>query len=200
MSSIDFIPRRSSRIASRPPVTYYNDDELAVTIDEICTKFGYQYDDNLVTEFNTWLSTANTSITQKCTYNYSNSDYIYTPRNIQDLIAIWINKYATSLKEQQIQLRYHRAILSCCNRFGVEYDPIMDIKFAQWFQDPANKSLITDTITSTIYCNTCARSLSSSFTNCTQCVQHISYHNKAHFVCVRIWFFTLNKLVILENH
>ena len=141
-------PRRSRRNIGKPAPKYFNEeDEIAEAIESFCAKKHLFYDDELVTEFKDWLPTANKYALER--YDYSANKFIPYPKT--EVVMYWAYNFSASLKKQQREKKFNKALVRYCEKNGFEYNPLMDEKFAAWAADPANKELITYTIYSR-YC------------------------------------------------
>jgi hypothetical protein len=183
-------PRRSRRLANKPTPKYFTEedeqDEIAEVIEAVCAKKGYEFSEDLITEFNTWLTTADKYATQK--YDWRTGKYT-TKTKLE--MAKDFQYYSKSLLEQQKLKKFSKAIVKYCEKNGFEYDPLMDEKFAQWRADPANKKLITYTYSS--YGCTCG-SCDPTGTKMASATEY-SYDRSPAY-CVNKWFSTLKKTVV----
>ncbi len=182
-------PRRSKRNIGKPKVEYYTkedeQDEIAEAIEAVCAKKGYVYSDDLVAEFEAWLLTVDKYALEK--YDYKSDKYI--PRSKAEAAKEWAIYYSKGIEGQMKQKKTSKAIVKYCEKNGFEYSSLMDEKFAAWMADPANKDLITVTRT-------------YGGCNCSQCNSkgdaNTSYtYNKTPAGCIKTWFSTLKKTVIL---
>jgi hypothetical protein len=185
-------PRRSRRLANKPTPKYFTEedeqDEIAEAIEAVCAKKGYEYSDELVSEFNAWLPTADWA-----TKKYDWRTDKYETRTKPDTAKEWAMYYSTSLQEQQKQKKLSKAIVKYCEKNNIEYSPLMDKKFSEWKADPANKKLVTYTYNSYSYgcaCGSCDPT-GTKMANVTE----YSYERGATY-CINKWFSTLKKTVV----
>jgi hypothetical protein len=184
-------PRRSRRLANKPTPKYFTEedeqDEIAEVIEAVCAKKDYEFSEDLITEFNTWLPTADKYTLEK--YDYKTDKYI--PRSKAEAAKEWAMYYSKSIQEQQKLKKFSKAIVKYCEKNNIEYNPIMDKKFSEWKADPANKKLITYTYaTSGCTCGTCDPT-GTKMANVTE----YSYE-RGYAYCVKQWFSTLKKTVV----
>jgi hypothetical protein len=181
-------PRRSSRIANKPKVRYYNEhyqfeqleqqqqlqqqeqiiqpiqhicspdittnsqdtykhtyqDEVTQTIHNICIKNGWQYSDDLVTDFYEWLPAASTS------YLLPKFD----PRTGKDIrsgtIAIakdWTLHKSDKLVNQKYRLSWKKIIDNYCKKNKIIYNPLMLDSFVEWHKSNGYQYYCTPTFT-----------------------------------------------------
>ena len=187
-------PRRSKRNIGKPQKKYYTEedeqDEIAEAIETVCAKKGYEFSDDLVTEFEAWLPTADKYTKEM--YDWGIDKYI--PRTKLEMAKRWAMYYSKSLQEQQKLKKFSKAIVKYCEKNGFEYNPLMDQKFAQWRADPANKKLITYTYTYSYGGCTC----SGCDPTGTKKASATEYsYDRSPAYCVNKWFATLKKTVIL---
>jgi hypothetical protein len=165
-------PRRSKRHAGKPKPIYFpkedEQDEIEDLIESICKKKGWEFSEDLITEFNAWMITEDKYGCHK--YDYKTNKYIPKPMN--ELVKDWLMYYSEDIQQQQKQQKRAKAILNYCKKNNIEYIPLMDEKFAQWAADPANKKLITYS------------------------EGRATYDHAAGY-CVNKWFSTLKKTVVL---
>ncbi len=183
-------PRRSRRLANKPTRKYFTEedeqDEIAEVIEAVCAKKGYEFSEDLITEFNAWLPTADKYATQK--YDWRTDKYI-TKTKLE--MAKDFQYYSKSIKEQQKQQKLSKAVVKYCTKHGFEYNPLMDKKFAEWMANPDNKKLITYTYSS--YGCTCG-SCDPTGTKMASATEY-SYDRSPAY-CVNKWFSTLKKTVV----
>ena len=184
-------PRRSKRNINKPKVQYFTkedeQDEIAETILAICKKKGWAYSDELVTEFETWLPTADKYSLEK--YDYNTGKYI--PRTKPDVAKYWAQYYSTSLQKQQKEQKLSKGLIKYCEKNNIEYQDLMADKFAAWMADPANKKLITKTYKSYGGCS-CG---SCNPTGTPPVTSEYSYE-LAPTACINKWFSTLKKTIV----
>lgn len=185
-------PRRSKRVANKPKVEYFTkeeeQDETAEAIEAVCAKKGYEFSEDLITEFEAWLPTADKYSTQK--YDWCTGKDI--PRAKPDVAKYWTQYYSKNIQEQKKLLALSKALIKYCQKNNIEYKDVMGKKFAAWKADPANKSLITYTSYS-----------GGSGCNCGSCnptgapreTKQYSYEHTPAY-CINKWFSTLKKTVI----
>lgn len=187
-------PRRSKRLVNKPKVQYFTkedeDDEIAEAIEAVCAKKGWVYSDDLMTEFETWLPTADKYTLEK--YDYNTDKYI--PRSKPEIAKVWARYDSTSLQKQQKQLKLNKGLIKYCEKNNIEYQDLMADKFAAWMADPANKPLITIT-----YKNFGG----DSCCNCTSCnptgapsVTSEYIYDRSPAYCINKWFSTLKKQIV----
>ena len=185
-------PRRSKRNIGKPAVKYFTEedeqDEITEAIEAFCAKKDYDYSDELVSEFNAWLSADEKRITKK--YDWRSGKDILMSK--AECAKEWAKYYSTSLQAQQKLKKFSKAIVKYCEKNNIEYNPMMDEKFAVWKADPANKKLITYTYTS--YNCTCVTCNPNGTIKAES--KEYSYERSATY-CVNKWFSTLKKTVIL---
>jgi hypothetical protein len=166
-------PRRSKRLAGKPKPIYFpkedEQDEIEDLIESICKKKGWQFSEDLITEFNAWMVTKDKYGCHK--YDYKTNKYVPKPMN--ELVKDWLMYYSEDIQQQQKQQKRAKAILNYCKKNNIEYIPLMDEKFAQWAADPANKKLITYSIGGP------------------------ATYDRTAGHCVNKWFSTLKKTVVL---
>jgi hypothetical protein len=180
-------PRRSRRNIGKPAPKYFNEeDEIAEAIESFCVKKHLFYDDELVTEFKDWLPTANKYALER--YDYRANKFIPYPKT--EVVMYWAYNFSTSLKKQQMEQKFNKALIRYCEKNGFEYNPLMDEKFAAWVADPVNKGLITYTI--------CSRYCACSYCNPTGIQREAKKYtyNRVPGYCVNKWFATLKKQII----
>jgi hypothetical protein len=186
-------PRRSKRNIGKPQKKYFTEedeqDEISEVIEAVCAKKGYEFSDDLITEFNIWVPTADKYSTEK--YDYKTGKYI--PRTKLEMAKEWAMYYSTSLQQQQKQKKLSKTIMKYCLKHGFDYYPLMDQKFAEWKADPANKKLITTTISSYGGCN-CSSCDPTGTKKAT--TTEYSYERSPTY-CINKWFSTLKKTVVL---
>jgi hypothetical protein len=184
-------PRRSKRFVGKPKPVYFSkedeEDEVAEAIEAVCAKKGYEYSDEFVAEFNTWLPTAKKWETEK----YSLRTGKYEPRTKPEMAKEWAMYYSKSIQEQQKQKKSNKAIIKYCEKNNIEYQEAMTQKFAAWKADPANKKLVTYTYSSFsgCACGSCDPT-GTKMANVTE----YSYERTPAY-CVKQWFSTLKKTV-----
>jgi hypothetical protein len=184
-------PRRSKRNINKPKVQYFTkedeQDEIAETIEAVCVKKGWAYSDELVTEFEAWLPTADKYSLEK--YDYNTGKYI--PRTKPDVAKYWAQYYSTSLQKQQKEQKLSKGLIKYCEKNNIEYQDLMADKFAAWMADPANKKLITKTYKSSSGCNCGA----CNPTGALRTKNEYSYE-LGPTACINKWFSTLKKTII----
>ena len=187
-------PRRSRRLANKPKVEYFTkedeedeQDEIAEAIEAVCAKKGWAYSDELVTDFETWLPTADTYSTQK--YDYRTGKYI--PRSKPDVAKYWTQYYSTSIQKQKKRLQLSKGLIKYCEKNNIEYQDLMADKFAAWMADPANKKLITKTYKSYGGC-----SWGSCNPTGTPPVTSEYSYELGPTACINKWFSTLKKTIV----
>lgn len=183
-------PRRSKRLANKPKVEYFTkedeDDEIAEAIEAVCAKKGWAYDDELVTEFNTWLPTAEKYCLEM--FDYDTDKFI--PRTKIQVAKEWAQYYSTSLKKQQKEQKLFKGLIKYCEKNNIEYDDVMADKLAAWMADPANKELITYTYKSYgCICSSCNPN------GTPRDVKEYSYERSTAY-CIKAWFSTLKKIIV----
>lgn len=167
-------PRRSRRIATKPQPKYFDENELmADAIEELCNKKGWAYSDEMIVEFNTWLSTADKYSTQR--YNWHIGKY--EPMDKPAIAKRWVQYYSKTVQQQKKQQRLNRSLINYCKKNGFDYRPLMGQKFAEWIADPANKNIITYTY---------------NYNNGVK----LDTYDRAPIYCINKWFSTLKKTVI----
>jgi hypothetical protein len=183
-------PRRSRRLATKPKVEYFTkedeQDEIAEAIEAFCAKKGYEFSEDLVSEFNTWLSADEKRATKK--YDWRSGKYIFMSK--PETAKQWAMYYSTSLQEQQKLKKFSKAIVKYCEKNGFEYDPLMDEKFAAWKANPANKKLFTYTSYS------CTCGICDPTGTKKPSATEYSY-NRSPAYWANKWFSTLKKTVVL---
>ena len=184
-------PRRSRRLVNKPKVQYFTkedeQDEIAEVIEVVCAKKGWAYDDELVTEFEAWLSADEKRDTKK--YDWRSGKYILMSK--PETAKQWAMYYSTSLQKQQKEQKLAKGLIKYCEKNNIEYQDKMADKFAAWMADPANKKLITYTYKSSNGCD------------CSSCnpnsikreVQEYTY-NRSDTYCINKWFSTLKKTIV----
>ncbi len=183
-------PRRSKR-----KVEYYTEqDEIADAIDAICTKRGWEFSQDLITEFEAWLPTADKFSSEK--YDYHTATFI--PRTKLEMAEKWALYYSNFIQEKKNQLKITKTIINYCKKHGLEYNPLMVQKFAEWKADPANKNHVIYTFTTVIYNGTAwnAANLPNGVleSELTKIDEEQTARSPAE--CVNKWFSTLKKTVI----
>lgn len=89
-------PRRSSRLAKKPKVKYFSkEDEVEKVIKGICAKKGLKYNDKLIEEFNSWLTTADFYKV----HMWDNGTNSYIPRDKKEVARDWAEFWSPSLKK-----------------------------------------------------------------------------------------------------
>jgi DNA polymerase/3'-5' exonuclease PolX len=165
-------PRRSHRLAKKPKPNYFpkedEQDEIEELIEAICKNKGWEFSEDLITEFNAWMITDAKYGSHK--YDYNTNKYV--PKPMKELVKDWLMYYSEDIQQQQKQQKRAKAILNYCKKNNIEYTSLMDEKFAQWAADPANKKLISYSL------------------------GHAAYDRTAGH-CVNKWFSTLKKTVVL---
>jgi hypothetical protein len=186
-------PRRSKRNISKPAVKYFTEedeqDEIAEAIEAFCAKKGYEFSDDLVTDFTAWLPTASDIYTIE--YDWKTDKSI--PKSKTEIAKEWLMYISNSIQQQKKQQKLNKAIVKYCEKKGFEYNPLMDQKFTEWKADPANKKLITTTYSNYGGC-TCS-SCDPTGTKKNSATEY-SYERSTAY-CVNKWFSTLKKTVIL---
>lgn len=204
-------PRRSRRVANKPKVEYFTDEEehsedsdeeyidvdedVAEAIETICIKKGWTYSDELVTDFETWLPTADKYSTQK--YDYKTGKDI--PRAKPDVAKYWAQYYSKNIQEQKNQLALSKALIKYCQKHSITYQDVMADKFAAWKADPANKKLITYTYTSAKYgwCRCASCDPTGEKKNATETIETKEYsYERSPAYCINKWFSTLKKTIV----
>jgi hypothetical protein len=185
-------PRRSRRLANKPKVEYFTkedeQDEIAEAIEAVCVKKGYEFSDELVTEFEAYLPTADKYATEK--YDYNTGKYI--TRTKPEIAKQWAMYYSTSLQEQLLLKKLSKAIVKYCEKNNIAYQEVMAEKFAAWKADPANKKLITYTYSSFSGC-----ACGSCDPTGTKMANTTSYtYERTPTYCVKQWFSTLKKTIV----
>lgn len=142
--------RRSPRLANKPKVIYFTQedeldeerDEVTKTIKMVCSKKGWEYSDDLVTDFYDWLPTANTYYLPK-----------YDPRVGKDkragTIAVakdWTLNISAKLGTQKYKLHWKKFVLKCCNKNDVEYNDILLDRYLEWFKAKGYYDTCTSTV------------------------------------------------------
>lgn len=192
-------PRRSKRNIGKPTPKYFTEedeqDEIAEAIEAVCAKKDYEFSEDLITEFNTWLPTADKYTLEK--YDYKTDKYI--PRSKAEAAKEWAMYYSKSLQEQQKLQKFSKAIVKYCDKNGFVYDPLMDKKFSEWKADPANKNLVTSSYTSYGYggcfCSHCDPTGTKKAA--TVAKTETTYYERTPAYCVKQWFSTLKKIAVL---
>jgi MarR-like DNA-binding transcriptional regulator SgrR of sgrS sRNA len=192
-------PRRSKRNIGKPVVKYFTEedeqDEIAEAIEAVCAKKGYEFSEDLITEFNAWLPTADKYSLEK--YDVWTGKYI--PRTKPDVAKQWAMYYSKSIQEQQKLKKSSKAIVKYCEKNNIEYQDVMADKFAAWKADPANKKLITYTYTSYNYggctCSGCDPTGEKKKV-AAEVKTETSYYERTPAYCVKQWFSTLKKTVV----
>ncbi len=190
-------PRRSRRIASKPKVEYFTkedeQDEIAEAIEAVCGKKSWQYSDELIAEFETWLPTADKYVKEK--YNWRTGKYEL--RSKPECAKMWAMYYSTSLEKQKKLKKISKAIVKYCEKNNIEYNPLMEEKFAAWKADPANNKIISYSYTSYTACTcpTCDPT-GERKKNPAANVTEYSYERGITY-CINKWFSTLKKTIIL---
>lgn len=181
-------PRRSRRLADKPTVKYITEeDEIYEAIEAVCAKKGYEFSEDLITEFNAWYPSLCT-VTEK----YNRITGKLEPMSRYEIATQWAMYYSKSLLEQKRQMMFAKAILKYCEKNGFDYNPLMDKKFSEWMADPANKKIITYTYFP-IVC-TCSRCLPFG----TKKPDNTEYTlERSPTYCINKWFSTLKKTVTL---
>jgi DNA polymerase/3'-5' exonuclease PolX len=200
-------PRRSKRLVSKPKVEYFPKDndsdsdsesepdgeydedaeDVFKAIKAYCIKKNLKYSASFPAEFNAWLPTADQIAREK--YNYKTNKYI--PRTKPEMVKEWAQYYSTSLKQQQKEKKLSKALIKYCEKNNIEYQEVMDDKFATWMADPANKKLITYTYKSSnswLYSSCNPNSIKRE-------VQEYTY-NRSDTYCINKWFSTLKKTIV----
>ncbi len=193
-STIDYTaenPRRSKRNVGKPAVKYFTEedeqDETAEAIEAICAKKGWKYSDELVAEFNTWLPTAE----EYNTHKYDSTRGEYVPKTKLEIIKHWAMSFSISLQKQLLLQKFNKAIVKYCQKKGLEYSPLMDNKFVEWWADPTNKNLVTDTYSASTCCN-----CSFCQNDTTKKPYKLEYsYDRSPDYCVKMWFSTLKMTV-----
>lgn len=181
-------PRRSKRNANKPKVQYFaEDDDVVEAIEAVCDKKGWVYSDDLLTEFNTWLPTADKYALKK--YDVLSGKDI--PRSKPEVAKQWAMYYSASLLKQQKDKKANKALVKYCEKNNIEYQAAMIDKFNAWMADPANKPLITYTYSSYGGCN-CAN---CNPTGTPRDVKEYSYDRSTAY-CINKWFSTLKKQIV----
>lgn len=153
--------RSSSRLQAKPKVQYNHDDDdtdaVANDSDEtyideegvdkedldereqviqaikgLCTKNGWEYSDDLYTEYNQWRATA--------TEDYKTKKYIHLQR-YRDLSepAIakrWATRFSHSLRKQKQRKEIDRVIFKYCYKHNIQYEGDMINKYIAWYNTP----------------------------------------------------------------
>lgn len=208
-------PRRSKRVASKPKVDYFTkedesdddveddsdeeyidvDEDVAEAIETICVKKGWTYSDALVTDFETWLPTADKYSTQK--YDWRTGKDI--PRAKPDVAKYWAQYYSKNIQEQKKQMALSKSLIKYCQKNNIEYKDVMGKKFAEWKADPTNKKLITYTYTSAKYgwcrCASCDPTGEKKKATETIVTEEYSYERSPAY-CINKWFSTLKKTIV----
>ncbi len=186
-------PRRSKRIAKMPKVEYFTkedeQDEIAEAIKSVCVKKDWEYSDDMVSEFEAWLPTADKYTLEK--YDYKTGKYIL--RTKLECAKEWVMYYSKNIEEQKKQQKFSKNIIKYCEKNNIEYQDVMAKKFAAWKADPANKKLVTYTYNSYSGC-TCD-SCDPSGTKMASAIEYTYDRTPAY--CINKWFSTLKKTVIL---
>lgn len=200
-------PRRSKRNAGKPKVQYFTeedqhdneveddsdeeyidvDDDVAETIEAVCSKKGWTYSDELVTDFEAWLPTADKYALEK--YDYKTGKYI--PRTKLEVAKYWAQNYSSSLQKQKKQLTLNKSLIKYCQKNNIQYDTKMADKFAVWMADPTNKKLITSTYTGYNGCS-CA----SCNPNGEKRESKEYSYDRSPVYCINKWFSTLKKSIV----
>jgi hypothetical protein len=185
-------PRRSKRNINKPKVQYFDQedelDQITTAIEAVCVKKGYEFSDELVTEFEAYLPTADKNATEK--YDYNTGKYI--TRTKPEIAKQWAMYYSTSLQEQLLLKKLSKAIVKYCEKNNIAYQEVMAEKFAAWKADPANKKLITYTYSSFSGC-----ACGSCDPTGTKMANTTSYtYERTPTYCVKQWFSTLKKTIV----
>jgi hypothetical protein len=181
-------PRRSRRIASKPMVEYFTKEEkeedeleeIADAIYKVCIKRDLDYCDELVTEFDEWFSTASEYQLKRFDPTISN----FVSRDKVQNAKYWAEYYSTSLWRQNNQKKLTKKIMKYCEKNNIQYEDIMREKFTNWMNDPNNKKIITNTIT-TYYNGIYAGQVCS-----------VGTYTHSHAYCINKWFSTLKKTIV----
>jgi hypothetical protein len=177
-------PRRSKRLANKPAITYFDENELiADAIEETCDKYGWEFNDEMVNEFNAWLSTADKCVLQK--YIFENNKYVPKTKTKIENAQFWTRYYCKDVQKQKKQQKFTKIIMKYCKKNGIKYDPVMYQKFEEWKTDPANKKLVATYYYEHKYNNT-----DSNPTVIERSCEHTPSY------CVNKWFSTLKKIVV----
>lgn len=185
-------PRRSRRLINKPKVEYFTkedeQDEIDEAIQTLCKKKGWDYSDDMPTEFEAWFPTADKWSTEK--YDYKTSKYV--PRTKIEMAKYWTQYISNYIKKQQKEMKLAKGLIKYCEKNNIEYEEQIDSKFAAWMADPANKKLITATYTS--YGDSC--SCSSCNPNAAPREAKDYSYERSPSYCVKAWFSTLKKQII----
>lgn len=178
-------PRRSNRIAKMPKMTYFSpEDEMmdvADAMQEVCKKKGWKYTDELVTDFYQWLPTANKYFVNK--YDWKTNEYVPLT-NIQ-IAKDWLVAFSTTINQQKILNNITKALIKYCDKKGFEYSTNMRDKFIEWYNDPANKSIVTNTF-------------DAGKCGCGKCRDASTYtFPRSYTYCINKWIATLKKSIVL---
>lgn len=145
-------PRRLNRNANKPKLQYFNkksedsddndnedsdeeyidiDEDVAEAIKTICVRKGWAYSDELVTDFETWLSSAAKYYLTK--YDWHTAKYI--PCTKPDVAKYWLQSYSENIQEQKKQLALSKPLIKYCEKNNIQYQDVMCKKFAEWKAD-----------------------------------------------------------------
>jgi hypothetical protein len=162
-------PRRSKRNLDKSPVKYYTEqDEIADAIDAICTKRGWEFSQDLITEFETWLPTAGPWDTRK----YDCSIGCTRPKTKLEIAKDWVRYHSYSIYLQKKQIKFSKALFKYCQKNGFNYNSLINKRFTEWRTDPIN-NMVTYYY-SPYYNRECSNEYPTTF-------------------CIKEWFVTLDK-------
>jgi hypothetical protein len=162
-SIIDGGVRHSSRLEGKPKVQYHQDDDsnavddledddeayideddideedyddnrkAILAIKEVCDKKGWEYSDDLITEYNQWRATA--------TEDYKIKKYIhlegYRILSEPDIAKRWATDFSDSLRKQKQRKEIDKAIFKYCNKHNIQYEDDMIKKYIAWYNTPS---------------------------------------------------------------
>jgi hypothetical protein len=152
--------RRSSRLQSKPKVQYCDDDDDAVdddsdetyiddqrvdeedlderekiiqTIKGLCAKKGWEYSDDLITEYDAWRATA--------TEDYKIKKYIHLQgyRNLSEpaIAKQWATQFSDSLRKQKQRSKIAHGLRKYCDKNKIQYEDTMYNKYIAWYYTPS---------------------------------------------------------------
>jgi hypothetical protein len=131
-------PRRSPRLASKPPVKYVDEDSIIIeAIQELCDKENCTYYDKYATQFKQFMKQNGNDSALNSTFKVNR--YAWTCNSLKGLVNFWATYHLWLRETNDNQLfreiiisRYTKAIYSYCQRESITYQPLMETKFREW--------------------------------------------------------------------
>jgi hypothetical protein len=131
------MPRRSARLANRPPVKYFTDDYFfEQALQDYCDKNNFEYSDELIADYKEFLAG----------FRKGDESNYYWPRdkNItkEESVYRWAAGWSARLNRERKLRRNYISLVIYCAKNNVPYEHSMLERFTAWLDDPVNDKII----------------------------------------------------------